>query len=606
MTNSHPIPILQMRNIHVSYDACKALQGVDFDVFQGEIHGLVGEHRAGKSTLVKLLSGAVVKDKGEILFKGKRIDYFTPKSAMQQKIGMMYQSINVIPTLNAVENIFAGQTIINWFGGIRYKAMRQKAEKIFSAMQVDIPLDVPLEFLSQDKQQMVELAKVLSLDPEIIIFDEISSKLTPEEMEYVYRLLPEFKRQQKSVIYISHNMDEIFEVADRVTILKNGYRRGTEEVRDLDKIKLIKLTYSYVLSREELESDNRELYLLKKYNENIIKNLPEGVIILDTENRVYIINYAAIRILEIEDLDLSNQRIETVFTPQSLHEAEDILLRIREREEGAWDALEYRQEKILKLHIFPFKDEDYKFLGTILLIEDVSKERYFQEYFLRTEKIASVAELAAGVAHEINNPLGIIQNYVTLLKRKNHDDDNLEKLNKVENELRRIVEIIGSLLSFSKLKKLPLKRLNLATLLDEVVLLLSHKIKEKHLRLTWNHQEQEIWIFGDENKLKQVFINLIVNSIEAVMYDGEIELALLLSPDEKYVEVTVTDNGYGIPEDIVKQIFDPFFTTKVGKHNSGLGLSICQHIIESHQGIITCESREKTTFHVRLPLSGKA
>ncbi len=78
------------------------------------------------------------------------------------------------------------------------------------------------------------------------------------------------------MIYISHNMDEIFEVADRVTILKNGYRRGTEEVRDLDKIKLIKLTYSYVLSREELESDNRELYLLKKYNENIIKNLPEG------------------------------------------------------------------------------------------------------------------------------------------------------------------------------------------------------------------------------------------------------------------------------------------------------------------------------------------
>ncbi len=211
---------------------------------------------------------------------------------MQQKIGMMYQSINVIPTLNAVENIFAGQTITNWFGGIKYDVMRKKAEEIFAAMRVDIPVDVPLEFLSQDKQQMVELAKVLSLDPEIIIFDEISSKLTPEEMEYVYKLLPEFKRQQKSVIYISHNMDEIFEVADRVTILKNGYRRGTEEVRDLDKIKLIKLTYSYVLSREELESDNRELYLLKKYNENIIKNLPEGVIILDPDNCVYIINYA--------------------------------------------------------------------------------------------------------------------------------------------------------------------------------------------------------------------------------------------------------------------------------------------------------------------------
>ena len=595
-------PILRMKNIHVSYESCKALKGVDFDLYPGEIHGLVGEHRAGKSTLVKLLSGAVRKEKGQILFKEKNIEYFTPKSATHHKIGIVYQNVNILPTLNAVENIFAGRDITNWWGAINYPQMEAKAREIFARMEVDIQLNVPLEFLSEDKQQMVELAKVLSIDPEIIIFDEISSKLTPHEMEYIYKFLFECKQQDKSVIYISHNMDEIFELADRVTILRNGYRLGTEEIKDLDKIKLIKLTYSFVLSREELEQDNRELYLLKKYNEMIIKNLPEGIIILDPENMVYIINYAAIRILKLEQREISNQQVERIFNCDSIEQAEDLLSKIQAREEYAWEELEYGAEKILKVHIFPFKDEDYKFLGTILIIEDISKERYFNEYLLRTEKIASVAELAAGVAHEMNNPLGIIQNYVVVLKEQNLGVESLERLNKIENEVHRMVAIIESLLSFSKLKTLPTKQINLATVLDEAVLLISHQLKEKNIRLVWEESSLEVPVFGDENRLKQVFINLLVNSIEAVMYNGVIEIAMNVYQNEHYVEVSLTDDGCGIPEEIMPKIFDPFFSTKAGKKNTGLGLSICQHIIESHQGLITCASGEKTTFNVRLPL----
>lgn len=598
----HDPLILKMKNIHVRYEACKALKGVDFNLYKGEIHGLVGEHRAGKSTLVKLLSGAVIKERGQIVFKGRNIDYFTPKSAMEQKIGIIYQHINVIPTLNAVENIFAGRDMINWWGGLQYSRMVKKAKEIFARMDVEMPLDVPLEFLSEDQQQMVELAKVLAIDPDIIIFDEISSKLTPNEMENIYTLLFEWKQQGKSIIYISHNMDEIFEFADRVTILRNGYRLGTEEMRDLDKIKLIKLTYSFVLSREELQSDNRELYLLKKYNESIIKNLPEGIIILDPENTVYLINYAAIRILDLEQVTVNNQPVHTIFTPESIMQAADILNAIRMHEEAEWEELEYGNEKILRLHLFPFKDEDYKFLGTILIIEDTSKERYFNEYLLRTEKIASVAELAAGVAHEINNPLGIIQNYIMYLKGRKLDADSTERLDKVEHELARIEDIIENLLSFSKLKKLPVQRVNLRRIVDDVIMLISHNLKEKHIRLIWQNNAHDVPVIGDENRLKQVFINLIMNSIEAVMEEGTIEIAMDTHPANGYVEVAVTDDGYGIPEDTMKRIFDPFFSTKVGKKNSGLGLSICHHIVESHQGLITCSSSDKTIFNVRLPL----
>jgi len=605
MMFEHTAPILQMKNIHVSYGGCQALKGVDFDLYQSEIHAVVGEHRAGKSTLVKLLSGAVVKDKGSILFKGKNIESFTTKSAIQQKIGMMYQYLNVIPTMNAVQNIFAGRDIATWYGGLKRSTMVRKTQEIFTELNMDIPLNVPLKHLSQDQQHIVELAKVLSIDPEIIIFDELSNRLTPHEMEYIYKLLFNFKQQGRSIIYISHDMDEIFKFADRVTILKNGYRRGTEEIKDLDKVKLIKLTYSFVLSREELESDNRELYLLKKYNENIIKNLPEGVIILDPNTQVYLANYAAIRMFGPEHADITNQPVGQIINSASMEQAPEILKKIQGQEEYSWDEIRYRNDQILKITVLPFKDEDYKFLGTILLIEDVSRERHFYDYLLRTEKITSIAELAAGVAHEINNPLGIIQNYVTLLKYKYTDQDGAEDLNKVEKELHRIVEIIESLLSFSKLKKPPKELLNLITVLDEVILLLQHKFKQKHINVIWEPNDLDVFINGDENWLKQVFMNLIINSTEAVMFEGLIEIQVNPRPDERYVEVSVIDNGYGIPEDIINRIFDPFFSTKAGKKNTGLGLFICQHIIETHQGIITCSNGERTTFNVRLPMVEK-
>ena len=602
--NERDTPLLSMKNIHAYYGEYHILKGVDFNLYRGEIHGLVGEHRAGKSTLVKLLSGAVRKERGDIWFDGQKFEYFTPKLALKHKIGVMYQESQLIPTMTAVENIFTGRDIANGWGWLKDRQMTARAKEIFALIGVEIPLNIPLKMLSEAAQHVVELAKVLSIDPNVLIFDEIANKFTPEEMEIIYRLLFQWKEQGKSVIYISHDMDEIFRFADRVTILHNGYLRGTEEVRDLDRVKLIKLTYSFVMSREELESDNRELYLLKKYNENVIKNLPEGVIILDPEQAVYLANYAAARILGLDEQAMLRQGVQSIFPADSIEHAAEILEKISRREEETWDEVKYGQEKILKIQIFPFKDEDYKFLGMIIIIADVSQERYFNEYLLRVQKIASVAEVAAGVAHEINNPLGIIQNYITLLKRKPAiDDDSQQKLNKVEDELQRISGIVESLLSFSRRKTLPMKRVNLVAVLDETLLLLNHKLKEKQIALLRTQNADDAPIIGDENQLKQVIMNLVVNSIDAVAEAGTIEIALNARHEEGYVELAVTDNGSGIPPEIMEKIFDPFFSTKVGKKNTGLGLSICQHIIEAHQGIITCASAEKTTFSIRLPIA---
>ena len=595
-------PLVSMRDIHVSYDSVQALRGVDFDLAAGEIHGLLGEHRAGKSTLVKLLSGAVTKERGTIWFRGQEVQSFTPKSAIQNRIAIVYQNMNVIPSISAVENIFTGRRISSRLGFLDRTSMEAAAVKLFQALHVDVDPHARLEDLTEAEQLMVEIAKALSIDPELLIFDEISSKLTPREMETIYRLLFELKGRGRSVIYISHNMDEIFQLADRVTILKNGLRQGTEEIQDIDKLKLIKMTYSFVLSRGELEQDNRELFLLKKYNENIIRNLPIGVIILDQKALISTVNFAAVKILALKDELLMDQPVAVLLERCGMEKGSEIQESIFTKEEHSWEELACGDKTLIRLRIFPFRDDEYKHLGTILVIEAISRDRYFQDYLLRSEKIASIAELATGVAHEISNPLSVVLNYVDLLKRRHIADADSERLTKIERELNRIGEIIGSLLSFSKVRKIPMEPLSVSRIISDVVLLVDHKIKEKSINLRLPAPREDLFVYGEENSLKQVFVNLLINSAEAVLERGSVEIAVKRIEREDCVEVSVIDDGCGIPPEIMERVFDPFFSTKAGKKNTGLGLSICQHIVESHDGVITCSSDENTVMSVRLPI----
>lgn len=206
----------------------------------------------------------------------------------------------------------------------------------------------------------------------------------------------------------------------------------------------------------------------------------------------------------------------------------------------------------------------------------------------------------------MNNPLGIIQNYLDLLHLESLNENALDCLDKIQSELTRIVEIISSLLSFSRTGVRPMRQLELHGLLDEVTILMGHKIRNRKIRLRKEFCHPSLMVEGHENKFKQLFINLLSNAVEAVLNEGEIILKTSVQTDQKpddYVLIEVTDNGHGIPEEIREQVFTPFYSTKMTKTNTGLGLSICQHIVESYDGFLTVQSvpGEYTTFTVRLP-----
>jgi len=596
------VPILQLKNIYFDVNDQPILKSINFNLKKGEIHAIVGEHRAGKTSLIKIITGENKKSRGSIFMNGVPVDIDSPIKALSCGIGVVYQEPILIPNLNAVENIAAGTIHKRILNRKYYLSLINKCRKIFSDLDFPVNLENPVSRLTSAEQQMVEFARLIYLESDIIIIDEISSRLKPSEMMLVFRFLKKAKKDGRSIIFIDSDIDNVLRIADRVTIIHNGFIQSTEHVEDLDRLKLIELTYNFVLNIQD-EETSKQLVLMKRYNENVFSDLPAGIIVFDSGNRLETINAAGKNILQLDSSLCESCSLDEIFTPESFDIYPELLECIKARETRIWNEVHYKNKKTLKIKLSPYSDYQNRFRGTIFLIEDISIDNSLKEYLVRTEKIAIIAELAAGVSHEINNPLGIIHNYVQILLYRSLDDDTLEKLEKIETQLKRITDITNSLLSFSRLKQIPNREFNLVTLINEVILLMNHKLKEKDIHLYNNIDKDEIMIRGNENRLRQVFVNILNNSIEAVLNGGIISVNSDIDKKGGFVQISIRDNGCGIPEHLRSSIFSPFFSTKVTRNNGGLGLSVCQHIIEAHKGVITFESTpgDHTTFIIKLP-----
>lgn len=233
--------ILKMENISKAFPGVQALDDVSFQCKRGEVHALVGENGAGKSTLMKILAGAYKPDRGAIIFKDREVEIRDPRHAQELGISIMYQEFNLIPYLDVAQNIFLGREPLTRFGTVDYPKMYAEAAKLLSRLGVDLDLREWVMGLTIAEQQMVEIAKALSLDAELIIMDEPSSALSGEETERLFEIVRSLRSQEITVIYISHRIREIFEVADRVTVLKDGLVVGTEDVRNVDENSLIRM-----------------------------------------------------------------------------------------------------------------------------------------------------------------------------------------------------------------------------------------------------------------------------------------------------------------------------------------------------------------------------
>lgn len=251
-------PIISLKNVHKSFGGVSVLNGVDFDLQKGSVHALVGQNGAGKSTMMKILTGVYTCDSGAIYIDGSKVKMNSYSDAVSHGISLIFQELSLIPTLTVAENIFLNREILEG-PFLDKKSMERKAHKLLQSLDIDVDVHSRVEDLDVGVCQMIEIAKALSVNAKVLILDEPTASLSEKETAHLFTLINSLKQRGVSMIYISHRMAEIFKICDTITVLRNGSIVTTKPTRDYSLTGLIedmigRKTAALTTADEELAS----------------------------------------------------------------------------------------------------------------------------------------------------------------------------------------------------------------------------------------------------------------------------------------------------------------------------------------------------------------
>ncbi len=233
-------PVVAMRDVHKSFGDVEVLHGVDFDVRAGEVHVLAGENGAGKSTLIRILAGVYDDWAGAVTVRGRPLRPAHPRDAVRAGIATIHQELSLIPSMSVADNLFLGRELRGRFGGVRFAAQEAEAQRVLAAMDLEVAPRQRVAELPLASQQLLEIARALARDAALFIFDEPTSALGEHEVAPLFARIEELKRRGRGVVYITHRMEEIYRLADRITVLRDGRVVGTAAARDLPPGELVR------------------------------------------------------------------------------------------------------------------------------------------------------------------------------------------------------------------------------------------------------------------------------------------------------------------------------------------------------------------------------
>lgn len=365
----------------------------------------------------------------------------------------------------------------------------------------------------------------------------------------------------------------------------------------------------------------QEISREKKEWERTFDSITDMVWIEDSRQRVIRANYTLLKKVGLSAVEITGRRCDEVFSRIGIGVREPACAGTLASKRQSFRELKGTGGSIFNFWAYPLTDEEGRLYAVVHYLKDVSSQKGLEQQLIRSDRLASLGTLVAGIAHEINNPLGIIAGYAEALLERSGDpdlrahpefEDFPEYLETIHNEIFRCKDILSSLLDFARPSSGTYREIDINELIKEVILLVNHRAKRlKHnIELRLNRDLPRI--YADPGSLRQLFMNIIMNSMYYTPERGSIIIMSEMSTGirgKKFLEdmpsitVTVTDTGAGIPADLVEKVFDPFFTTKPVGEGTGLGLSICHKIVEDHNGSINLVSEEGkgTTFDIRLP-----
>ncbi|GAK49771.1 histidine kinase [Candidatus Moduliflexus flocculans] len=587
--------LLQLSNICLYYGQIRALHQINLRLRPGEVHAIVGEHGAGKSSLGLILNGILKPTDGTITFDGKMSKGLSISGALKAGIRMIYQQVRLYDDFSVAQNLFLTNPIINRFAWNSKRRFLDAARELLERCDFDIDPAIPLKNLNLSDQTVVEFLKHLHHRPKLLILDEALERLSSPSLNKIVNLLKQAARDGMAILLITYRIDDIYALADTVSVIKNGEILITDEVKHVDKLNLIKMAYTQLSAEEDIEDANQEFSRLLKYNEAILRHLPVNLIVTDHANRIKMVNDYCKRYFGLSSASYFNLPLADVLSSaneeaQELFQGADSL-----REERFWYQTPVTINRIItisNIKTFPIFD-GAAFIGNIIILEDMTEHDRLQKQVLLSEKLASVGLLAAGVAHEINNPLEIIYNDLSYLKYNVQGEQLQKTVDDIQEEIGAIATIISNLHSFSGNTRDSAEELDINVVIQNILNLLQHHARHQQIAIQFAPSEQELFVKANRHEIKQVLLNLFKNSFEAMPTGGDIfvETASIERGGAAMVQIRFRDTGPGINDENPDNIFLPFYSTKKGtEQNFGLGLSVSYGIIKKYDGSMTVEN----------------
>lgn len=605
--NSDPHPLLRVHDLSLTYNRVNVLHHVSLNVHTSAIHALVGEHGAGKSSLCSILTGLVKPTAGGIIFRHALYESLTPKLSRKIGIQAVPQHSVLFENLSIAENLFASNDAYA-SPVYKYKELVTRADEYLSRLGFAIDPTLKLRVLDPSDRILIDILRHIYLAPKLLILDESLDKLKTEALHRVLDLLIAMKGRGTSVLFVTHRIDDIYHIADSVTVLKDGEVFISDSVKNIDKINLIKFAYTEMTKPGRGEVTRQEFYQLLKYNEAILQNLPVNLLVLDNDVRIKLVNDQARTLFQLDKTAYYNLPLSQLLCPENAavysaltaaleHDGNDAFYNVRLTINGT--------ETSNNIVVNPIYDETFR-IGTILIIEDISEQENLREQMLFSEKLASTGLLAAGVAHEINNPLEIMHNYLEYLTHEIQDEQQRDILNSLTRQTDAIAQIVSNLVTFSDTPASGCDVFDVNTLLDHIVRLIMFSARHHQIQIHFDRSDAPLTLTANTTEIQQVLLNLFKNSFDAMPSGGEIFVATRRIADAPAsVQLTFSDTGPGICDDQVNSIFLPFYSTKKGlsAQNLGLGLSVSYNIIKKYHGTIQARNIEGggCEFVITLP-----
>lgn len=597
LQQNNPEELLKLTNISLDYDQLRVLNNINLTLGYSEVHAIVGEHGAGKSSLGMIINGMLKPQSGTITFEGKEYSSLTIPTSLKLGIRMVYQQVCLHAHFTVAENLFFTNKAIDTFAWNKKKRYLEAAKSFLSQYHLEIDPSTPLNNLNLSDKTLVEILKNISFHPKLLILDEALERLVAPVLHNIVSILTELKQQGMSILFITHRTDDIYNFADKVSIIKNGEILVTDYVKNLDRINLIKMAYTQISAESHVDDLNTEFNQFLKYNEAILRNLPVNLIVADNENRIKMINDYCKHSFQLTKPSYLNIPLAQFFSNHDQDVLEWLNHAFSSKEEKTFYQIPITLNEInviSNLKTFPIYDGTV-FIGHIIVIEDITEYDHLQKQVMLSEKLASVGLLAAGVAHEINNPLEIIYNYLSYMKYNFRGEKLHEAIDHVHEEISDIATIVSNLHAFSDNKQSINEEIDMNDLIENMLNLVKHHAKDKHIIIHFERFEDAILITANKNEIKQVVLNLLKNSFEAMPAGGEIfiKTSLIAENGSHFVKIQFHDSGPGICSENPDNIFLPFYSTKQGSENNlGLGLSVSYGIIQKYHGTIAVKNVE--------------